>query len=79
MDAETVRQFYAARPFKAFGLELPDGSVLEVHNPWNLAFVPDGETLDVRLPDGDWRWVKLADVRRIVPLPIGEGSGRKAS
>lgn len=68
MDLATVKKHYSARPFQRFRIELKDGRVLEVRQPWNMGFVPDGETLDVSLPDGGWEWVKVDDIVRITPV-----------
>lgn len=79
MDLATVKKHYAARPFHSFGLELKDGTVLEVRFRWDMAFVPDGKTLDVNLPDGDWTLVKLDEIKRIVPVPQDKAPSGEAS
>jgi len=76
MDADMIRSFYYADPFRPFGLRLSDGSVVEVLQPWYIAFVPDGKTLDVALADGGWKLVKIDEVKEVVMLEGAGGSSR---
>lgn len=76
MDADTIRTFYYADPFKPFGLKLKDGTIVEVLQPWYVAFVPDGKTLDVSLADGGWRLIKIDQIREVVMLEGAGGTSR---
>jgi hypothetical protein len=76
MDADEIRRYSHSVPFKAFGLRLKDGSLVEVLEPLRLAILPDNKTLDVAFPTGGGVRFSLDEVAKIEPL--GGRGGRSA-
>jgi hypothetical protein len=82
MDADEIRKFCHAEPFKPFGMKLRDGRIVVVQESWYIAFPPDSGRAYVVYPDDRREFIELDEIVAIVPSPRGGSHAqrrRKAS
>ena len=62
MTIDGLKQWHAARPFKAFVMRLTDGRRVYVHHPEFLARSPTGRELTIYALDGSAETIDLLHV-----------------
>ena len=68
MNADGIRTWYYARPFKPFELLLSDERRLKVPEPNGLGFPPDGKHLDYVHDDERFELIPFTDIVEIREL-----------
>jgi hypothetical protein len=84
MDADEIRKFCHAEPFRTFAMKLRDGRTVVVEDPYATAFPPDGQRIYVGHPDESTEFVRFDDVVSVHYVSrrgarVDARRGRKAS
>jgi len=75
MTIEPLREALQARPFRAFRVQLGDGTDVDVTHPECVAFHPKSpRTVVIMLPDGGYKHV---DLMLVTAIHIGNGRRRR--
>jgi len=70
-----LREVHQARPFRAFTLQLADGTAVDVPHPECLAFYPQNpRSVIVALPDGA---AKIIDLLLVAAVHVGNSRARR--
>ena len=75
MNVEQIRDARNARPFGRFTLELDDGKLLPVEQPYYLGISPQGKELTYGAHKGGFQHYPVSKVVRLIPGIVREKAG----